>query len=32
VVVALFVVTWGVSLLLWRTRRIEERWGRLVED
>jgi high-affinity nickel-transport protein len=32
VVVALFVATWAVSAVLWRTRRIEERWGRLVED
>jgi nickel/cobalt transporter (NiCoT) family protein len=25
--VALFVLTWAVSALIWKTRRIEERWG-----
>jgi nickel/cobalt transporter (NiCoT) family protein len=29
--VALFVVTWLAAAVLWRTRRIEERWGRLVD-
>ena len=32
VVVGLFVVTWLTSLLLWKTQRIEERWGSLVSD
>ena len=27
VVVALFVATWVVSLTVWKTRRIEERWA-----
>ena len=31
VVVALFVATWAFSLVLWKARRIEERWGRMVE-
>ena len=30
VVVALFVVTWAAALLIWRVRRIEERWGRML--
>ncbi len=30
-VVALFVATWGVSVVLWKARRIEERWGRLLQ-
>jgi high-affinity nickel-transport protein len=29
--VALFVLTWVVAAVLWRTRRIEERWGALVD-
>jgi nickel/cobalt transporter (NiCoT) family protein len=29
VIVGLFFLTWGVSALVWRTRRIEERWGYL---
>jgi high-affinity nickel-transport protein len=28
-IVGLFFLTWGVSALVWRTRRIEERWGYL---
>jgi nickel/cobalt transporter (NiCoT) family protein len=31
-IVALFVLTWAASILLWRTRRIEERWGAYVID
>ena len=31
VVVALFVATWLLSVVVWKTRRIEERWGRMVE-
>ncbi len=27
VIVGMFVVTWGVALLVWRVGRIEERWG-----
>jgi high-affinity nickel-transport protein len=27
VVVALFVLTWAVSAIVWKTRRIEERWA-----
>jgi nickel/cobalt transporter (NiCoT) family protein len=32
VVVAMFVATWTLSVVLWKTRRIEERWGALVDD
>jgi high-affinity nickel-transport protein len=32
VVVGLFVVTWGLSVVLWKTRRIEERGRRLIDD
>jgi nickel/cobalt transporter (NiCoT) family protein len=28
-IVGLFFLTWGVSAVVWRTRRIEERWGYL---
>src|SRR5581483_4636599 len=31
-VVGMFVATWLVSVLIWKARRIEERWGSLVED
>jgi high-affinity nickel-transport protein len=31
VVVGLFVVTWAFSVILWKTRRIEDRWGALVK-
>jgi high-affinity nickel-transport protein len=31
VVVALFIATWAFSVILWKTRRIEDRWGALVE-
>jgi high-affinity nickel-transport protein len=31
-IVGLFVLTWGVSAVVWKTRRIEERWGALVRD
>jgi high-affinity nickel-transport protein len=31
-VVGLFAATWAFSLLLWKARRIEERWGHLVQD
>ena len=31
VVVALFVATWAFSVVLWKTRRIEDRWGAMVE-
>jgi len=30
-IVALFVLTWIVSLAIWKTRRIEERWGSFVD-
>jgi len=30
-IVGLFVLTWAISVVLWKMRRIEERWGRLVE-
>jgi high-affinity nickel-transport protein len=28
VIVAMFVITWAGSVVIWKTRRIEERWGR----
>jgi high-affinity nickel-transport protein len=31
VVVGLFVATWAFSLILWKARRIEDRWGALVD-
>jgi nickel/cobalt transporter (NiCoT) family protein len=31
VVVGLFVATWAFSLILWKARRIEDRWGALVK-
>jgi high-affinity nickel-transport protein len=31
VVVGLFVATWACSVILWKARRIEERWGALVK-
>ena len=30
-IVALFVVTWAASALVWRTRRIERRWSAFVD-
>ena len=30
VVVGLFIATWAVSVILWKARRIEERWGLMV--
>ena len=30
VIVAMFVVTWGAAILVWRLGRIEERWGESV--
>jgi nickel/cobalt transporter (NiCoT) family protein len=30
-VVGLFVATWLLSLTIWKTRRLEERWGALLE-
>ena len=32
VVVGLFVATWAFSLILWKTRRLEERWRSYVVD
>ena len=31
-IVGLFVLTWAVSLIVWKTRRIEQRWGAYVVD
>ena len=31
VIVGLFVVTWAGSVVIWKTRRIEERWGRSLQ-
>jgi high-affinity nickel-transport protein len=31
-IVGLFVLTWAVSALVWKTRRIEERWSAYVVD
>ncbi len=30
-IVVLFLVTWALSVAVWRARRIEERWSRMVE-
>jgi nickel/cobalt transporter (NiCoT) family protein len=30
-IVGLFVLTWAVSIVVWKTRRIEQRWGAFVE-
>jgi high-affinity nickel-transport protein len=30
-VVALFVLAWAISVVVWKTRRIEERWGELAD-
>src|ERR671932_525297 len=30
-VVGLFVVTWATSVLVWKVRRLEERWGTLLD-
>jgi high-affinity nickel-transport protein len=30
-VVAMFVATWAFSLLVWKTRRIEARWGGMID-
>ena len=31
-VVGLFVLTWAVSVLIWKKRRIEERWSAYVVE
>ena len=31
-VVGVFVLTWAISLVVWKTRRIEERWGGALVD
>ena len=31
-VVGIFVVTWLLSVVIWKTRRIEERWNALVDE
>jgi nickel/cobalt transporter (NiCoT) family protein len=31
VVVGLFIATWAFSVILWKTRRIEDRWGSMIE-
>jgi nickel/cobalt transporter (NiCoT) family protein len=31
-VVGIFVATWLISVVIWKTRRIEERWNALVDD
>jgi high-affinity nickel-transport protein len=31
-IVGLFVLTWAISLIVWKTRRIEQRWGSYVVD
>ena len=31
-IVGLFVLTWATSIVLWRVRRIEERWNAYVTD
>jgi high-affinity nickel-transport protein len=31
-VVGLFVVTWAISVIVWKVRRIEDRWGGMVRE
>jgi high-affinity nickel-transport protein len=31
-IVAMFVATWVIALLIWRFARIEERWSAHLED
>jgi nickel/cobalt transporter (NiCoT) family protein len=31
VVVGLFVATWAFSIVVWKTRRIEARWGEMID-
>ena len=31
-IVAMFVATWALALLIWRVARIEERWGAQVRE
>ena len=31
-VVGLFVGTWALSAIVWKTQRIEERWGRMIDS
>jgi high-affinity nickel-transport protein len=30
-IVGLFVATWAASVLVWKVRRLEERWGTLLD-
>jgi len=32
VVVAMFIATWAFSVILWKARRIEARWGGMIDD
>ncbi len=32
VIVAMFVGTWVLALLIWRVARIEERWGSQIRE
>jgi hypothetical protein len=31
VVVGMFVATWAFSLMVWKARRIEARWGGMID-
>jgi len=30
VIVAMFVVAWAGSVVIWKTRKIEQRWGSMI--
>ncbi|HEY1331390.1 MAG TPA: HoxN/HupN/NixA family nickel/cobalt transporter [Actinomycetota bacterium] len=32
IIVGMFVVTWAASVIIWKTRHIEDRWGRHLHD
>jgi high-affinity nickel-transport protein len=32
VVVAMFIATWAFSVIVWKARRIEARWGGMIDD
>ena len=32
IIVGMFVVTWAGSVILWKARRMEQRWGSAISD
>jgi len=32
IIVGMFVLTWATSVIWWKARRIEERWGSAITD